>query len=100
VDCVQQSPFEESEVIVEEGECKRQKPSHKEACTSNEPCAIKPPKRHVSLQRDLVTHKDIPLEKITSPNYDKSEAKPIKEEEKYKNNTKCDGIGGNGREID
>ncbi|PNF21231.1 hypothetical protein B7P43_G04192 [Cryptotermes secundus] len=53
VHCVKQSPFEDSEVIVEEDDCKKQKPSNKESCTSNEPCGERPPKRQVYLDDEL-----------------------------------------------
>jgi hypothetical protein len=52
VDCVKQSPYEDSEDIVEESECKDQQPSNKESCNSNEPCADKHVKRHVSSQTE------------------------------------------------
>jgi hypothetical protein len=50
VDCVKQSPFEDSEVIIENGECKKEKPINKEPCTSKLPCASL--KRHVPLERE------------------------------------------------
>jgi hypothetical protein len=57
IDCVKQSPFEDSE-DVKEGEGKRQKPSDKESCSNIEPCADEP------LQGVLVTLKDIPLQQL------------------------------------
>ncbi|KDR11853.1 A disintegrin and metalloproteinase with thrombospondin motifs 7 [Zootermopsis nevadensis] len=52
VDCVKQSPFEDSEDMIEPSECEGQKPSNKELCSSNKPCAVNYRKRHTSLQRD------------------------------------------------
>lgn len=52
MDCVKQSPFEDSEDMIEPSECEGQKPSNKELCSSNKPCAVNFRKRHTSLQRD------------------------------------------------
>lgn len=59
INYVKQSPFEDSEDIAEEGECKRQKPHNKESRNNNEPCVAKRWKRHMSLQGDSVNVKDI-----------------------------------------
>jgi hypothetical protein len=48
--CVKQSPFEDSEVIIEESECKREKSSNKEPYTSKLPCVTS--KRQVPLEME------------------------------------------------
>lgn len=65
VNCVKQSPFEDSEVFVEEDECKNQKPSNKESCTSDEPCGDTSSKRQVSLEGKLEAVEDNHFERVT-----------------------------------
>jgi hypothetical protein len=48
VDCVKQSPFEDSEVIIEDSACKKDKPSGKEDCIGKLPC--RPSKRQAPLE--------------------------------------------------
>jgi thrombospondin motif-containing protein 7/thrombospondin motif-containing protein 12 len=77
VNCVKQSPFEDSEVYVEEDECKTQKPSNKESCTSDEPCADMSSKRKVSLEVELGADEDNLLRDRTSSNFRQREPKSI-----------------------
>jgi hypothetical protein len=92
VDCVKQSPFEDSEVIIEESECKKEKPSNRESCTSNEPCGEKSSKRQVSLEGELVSLEDEVSGDSTSSKCRENKVKPITKEENRLNN-----CGNNGR---
>jgi hypothetical protein len=101
VDCVKQSPFEDSEVIIEESECKKVKPSNKESCTSNEPCEETSPKRQVSFEDELVPVEDEPQRYEASSNCRENKMKPIaKEENSVKNSRNRGRCGGNGEDDD
>lgn len=90
VDCVKQSPFEDSEVIVEEGECKKEKPSNKESCTSNEPCGDTPSKRQAYWDDELEALEDNLSRERASSNCHKTKPKPVVKEKNCTKNRKTD----------
>jgi hypothetical protein len=101
VDCVRQSPFEDSEVIVEEDKCTKEKPSNKEPCTSKEPCGDTPSKLRVSFHDELGTLEDNLSRESTSSNCHKSKPKPIVKDDCMDNRrTNGKKYGGGVREDD
>jgi hypothetical protein len=57
VDCVKQSPFDDTEIIIEDYECKKDKPSGEDHCTSKLPCPSS--KRQVPLQEESADHEEL-----------------------------------------
>jgi hypothetical protein len=100
VDCVKQSPFEDSEIIIEESECKKEKPSNKESCASNEPCGKTSPKREVPSEGEFVSLEDEPQRYDTSSDCRENKVKPIAKEENRVKNCNNDGRCTGNEEVD